>query len=594
MSIWMNGHQALAICVLVAIGVPNAGWTQIIPPPPERPQYDENGVDVGSQSLIFSHKGVSIGPSDHHGLSYNLYYSGNGWRSDFDTLLVHTEVLSNNSTDVVSIGNFSETLDAGYGDNGYGSVIDKDSSGFDYLKKDGTYVRFELQVGGGTVGTTTIGQYVAKFLRYPNGVELTYHYKQDTTGGILAARLQSVTVNTGYQFKFTYQTNTVTDAPSRAAWRTVTRVDAINNAVEYCSPSADSCSISSAWRKAQYSWSGYLYATDANNAVTRVSNGLTYFNIKSPDSSSDNRTYTLAYVSSAYGNAYRVSQAVIDGKTTTYGYSYSVSLGTETVTSYGPSSDTRVYVSRGGAPGVTSFTNALGKTTSFQYDSPYSRPWKLTRHETNGTEFQYDNGNTSNPGRGNITRATAIPKTGSGLASLSEEWVFPSCSFSVPTTTCNQPTSYTDPRDATTDYTYHVSGGKLTETGPPDANGIRQMFRYSYDQRYAWIKDSNGDYVAAPTPIYVLTEERTCLTSDTVGTNPSTWECDDGAGDEVVTSYEYGPKYEALSTTGPNNLLLRGKVVTYGSESRRTCYGYDNFGNRISATSPRAGLSSCP
>jgi RHS repeat-associated protein len=39
---------------------------------------------------------------------------------------------------------------------------------------------------------------------------------------------------------------------------------------------------------------------------------------------------------------------------------------------------------------------------------------------------------------------------------------------------------------------------------------------------------------------------------------------------------------------------LRGKVVTAGGVSRRTCYAYDVIGNQISVTTPRAALSSCP
>jgi hypothetical protein len=64
--------------------------------------------------------------------------------------------------------------------------------------------------------------------------------------------------------------------------------------------------------------------------------------------------------------------------------------------------------------------------------------------------------------------------------------------------------------------------------------------------------------------------------------------CAGGANDEVVTTYDYGPN------GGPNNLLLRGKVVTFAGQSRRTCYGHDLYGNQISETEPRAGLTSCP
>jgi hypothetical protein len=58
--------------------------------------------------------------------------------------------------------------------------------------------------------------------------------------------------------------------------------------------------------------------------------------------------------------------------------------------------------------------------------------------------------------------------------------------------------------------------------------------------------------------------------------------------DEVKSSYEYGPD------GGPNNLYLRGKVVTADGAILRTCYGNDRNGRRISETSPRGTGASCP
>jgi hypothetical protein len=39
---------------------------------------------------------------------------------------------------------------------------------------------------------------------------------------------------------------------------------------------------------------------------------------------------------------------------------------------------------------------------------------------------------------------------------------------------------------------------------------------------------------------------------------------------------------------------MRGVVVTADGQSLRTCYGYNKFGDKISETSPRAGLGGCP
>ena len=85
--------------------------------------------------------------------------------------------------------------------------------------------------------------------------------------------------------------------------------------------------------------------------------------------------------------------------------------------------------------------------------------------------------------------------------------------------------------------------------------------------------------------MWLLASESFCRTSAATG-NPAS-PCAT-AGDEVLTSYDYGPN------SGPNNLLLRGKVVTADGASRRTCFTYDGQGNPIAETRPRAGLTSCP
>lgn len=172
-------------------------------------------------------------------------------------------------------------------------------------------------------------------------------------------------------------------------------------------------------------------------------------------------------------------------------------------------------------------------------------------------------------------------KPGSGLTDINEGIkTFPStCTNRI---TCNEPLTVTDAKGSVTNFTYdQTHGGVLTKTSPADGAGINAVVRYAYVQRYAWISNGSG-YIHASVPVWLLAEERTCRTSATVGSA-----CAAGASDEVVTTYDYGPD------SGPNNLLLRGQVVTADGTSRRTCYGYDWRGNRIFETKPRAGLAVC-
>lgn len=153
---------------------------------------------------------------------------------------------------------------------------------------------------------------------------------------------------------------------------------------------------------------------------------------------------------------------------------------------------------------------------------------------------------------------------------------------------CAKPQTTTDAKGQVTTYTYDANhGGVLTETLPA-VGGITPQKRYEYAQRYSWIKDSAGTFVQSAAPMWVLVRARFCKT-----TNPSGSTCGGGASDEVVTDYDYGPN------SGPNTLLLRGMVVTATNsngtlESQRTCYGYDDFGRRISETKPLANLTACP
>ncbi|MGH6615199.1 hypothetical protein [Sphingomonas sp.] len=190
------------------------------------------------------------------------------------------------------------------------------------------------------------------------------------------------------------------------------------------------------------------------------------------------------------------------------------------------------------------------------------------------TELKYGDSN-------NIIEVRRKAKSGSGLPDIVTSATYDYC-YAMPKS-CTRPTSTTDSRGNVSNFSYSPDhGGILSETMPADANGVRAQKRYIYAQRSAWIQSGGGGYVPGASPIWLLTEERTCRTTATVSGT-----CAGGTADEVVTSFDYGPD------SGPNNLLLRGKVVTADGVSLRTCYGYDATGNKISETSPRAGLAVC-
>lgn len=192
---------------------------------------------------------------------------------------------------------------------------------------------------------------------------------------------------------------------------------------------------------------------------------------------------------------------------------------------------------------------------------------------------------------GNAPSIVDSPKPNTGLPPITRTQSFPTAQWSATSICdaaspklCTKPIVQTDAKNNQTDYTYDPAhGGTLTMTLPAAANGIRPQTRHEYAQRYAWIKNTAGSYTPASSPIWVKTRERFCRATAASGQT-----CSGGAADEVVTDYEYGPD------SGPNNLLLRGVAVTADGQTRRTCYGYDSNGRKVSETQPKAGLGVCP
>jgi hypothetical protein len=237
---------------------------------------------------------------------------------------------------------------------------------------------------------------------------------------------------------------------------------------------------------------------------------------------------------------------------------------------------------------VDSVTDELNQETEYGWTGANPSATYLKRDdlvseikypEDNIEKYTYDM-------RGNILEVRSLPKPNAQIAQIVKTATYPTNCTNPKI--CNKPTAIADGRGNATEFTYDPThGGVLTETAPADVNGIRRQTRYEYTQRYARFKAGNG-YTPAATPVWLLFREEYCKTTAAVGAN-----CAGGANDEVITEYDYGPD------SGPNNLLLRGIVVTAtGStgaiESLRTCYGYDAMGRRISETQPAANLATCP
>lgn len=228
--------------------------------------------------------------------------------------------------------------------------------------------------------------------------------------------------------------------------------------------------------------------------------------------------------------------------------------------------------------GPATITDPTGKTTLLNYCNPNSVKCYVdllnysTDPEGNKTYFTY-------AGR-NVVQVRKVAKPGSGLADI-----ITSATYGCFAGICSKMTSSTDANQNTTNYNYDpVHAGILSEIKPAPSTGApRPLKLTSWTQKYAYIKDAGGALVPAASPVWVVATETDCQT--VAGGNSPV--CD-GAATQRVTTYQYGADGTA------NNLWVRGVAVTADGTTRRTCFGYDQLGRKVSETTPKAYLASCP
>jgi YD repeat-containing protein len=602
---WRALQRLAALMVfLYAFGTPTSGDAQVINAltPETYKVIDSNGINLMTEHPDFSISDLSIG-AGASSMGHTAYLPGPNYFADSNFggfgknspapmpngLQVWCAALNlNYQPYTASLGNSSSTFC------GYNGIYVAASNPAETLvtNADGTLT---LTQGDGTQRTyatlDSYGSYVTKIAR-PDGRITTFAYKTVTIAGsppTTMARLQSVTRNDGMQFRYTYASNTTPTVPGLLAWLVPVAVTAVNNAIDYCDPMADTCATTQTWPTATYVWttlpSGYIVytITDAAGTTTqfRMDTIGHLFGFKAATSSSaETVTYTwytspseVLYATNANAQVWTYSDGTVPNS----------GINLRGVTS--PTNVAQVvrlvFHLNAGVPvydypaSRASFDDDANRHFTFDTSAPSNHITSVVNGIGVTVSYTYD-------GRGNVTAVQQTPAAGSGTPSpppATAQYDSP-CTLPVK---CNKPNWVKDELNNQTDYMYDpVHGGVTSITSPPDGNGIRPQTRYVYAQKYTWLKNAAGNYVQSPSPIWVLARESFCATSAFSGSACTI------AGDEVVTDYDYGP------ASGPNNLFLRGKAVTWNGQTRRTCYGMDPFGNRLSETLPNAGLGSCP
>lgn len=590
--------QALTVfsIILICSLSPAMAQTASAPEHPKFPEPDEFGVDLVNANFMSVDGELNIGGKEN-GLNfvrrnsesnYDLYaklYFDNGYNQPYTKISIKTGL---NQHEFIRSGSI---FNSRFGD---GATLSEDQNGFILLERDGTKISISKLI------SISYGMAVTKIER-PNGNTEIINYKTDSyysgSWQVYISRIQSIVNNFGFMLKIGYSSNSVS-ASTVNDWSVPVKISGINRSFDFCDPVSDTCSYSASYPQVQLlrnpvspanTGSGYstwtMIVTDPNGGQTIYSKSQQAGNINPPRAIGIVRpgmtTPSVVYGYNGVGvSEFYVSNAtLVSGLTNTYTWTFSGTspafvLGGSSIDSLGR---TRTVATNGisDIPRIVSDTDSLNRTTSYSYDS-FFRTTLVTHPEGNKEAYTYD-------GRGNVLTLTISAKQGSGQSDLVAQASYPTACVNV--VTCNKPDSSTDAAGKITNYTYDAVHGGMTVKAlpPPTAGSARPTSRYSYVQRFAWIKNADGSYSQADSPVWLLANEKTCKNGATIGN-----ECAQGAADEVVTSYDYGPDF------GPNNLFLRGRSISSNGVTFRTCYAYDQFGNKISETTPNASLTSCP
>ena len=628
--LFRSAHVSILMIFLVCLSSANTAQGSGVLTPPNYPASDMHNVNIAGGVPTISQTDLTIGTGklslSHRIETFSGYFQGyadnfiNGKvtkssrgyvRSKPNITRDYMQVITGSSVLEFSIDPQTQkygpmrainTPDAGQTDPK--NTLEDLGSEYLLIMADGTEMYFKKGADKSAHASATLTS-----IHEPNG----FIIRIERVDG----RVQSVRANNGLQLKYNY------DASSSSGWiRSYPRsIVALNNTKETCSVSVPTCSPSQIWPTVSYVWPGnmpeifsqggsadkifkvtdalgqtteYVHRTfNAYEGQANFPNPLWYTRlteIRYPNGEKKTFTYRDKIVNGSGPYGYLTSIQVGDA---TWGYNSLTPGGDPTNVQYffgGSDTYHDRYVMRHAASGYKGVKQVI---TSARISDNFPIPYQISYHdgveayfwpaygnlldhvifpEGNKTQYTYNDNNS-------LIEVKQIPRPGSGEPVITQSQTF-SAGTCANRKTCYQPTSVIDGRGNVTNYTYHAQSGQIaTVTQPADNNGVRPQTRHRYTQKYAWYKNENGTLQRADTPIWLLTETSTCLTDAPSNYNDVNSGCSK-SNDEVITQYDYGPDNQA------NNLWLRGVKVIHGSDSRLTCYTYDQYGNRVSETQP--------
>jgi len=557
--LWLALAASLALCAFS-----HTAFAQSVPPPATQNSIDGNGVDLIRGALFLSSPSASVGPPGSGGLVYQRTYDSSvqDWRDN-----VTGAINSSGTTFTVTLLGASETFTQSgstYTSNeGRGGTLTLASNIYTYTTASGVVALYDKGLASTQPSQANEGRVTQ--MTTPSGERLTFTYTQLSAAPFLAHRLQSVNNNLGNQLSFQYASNA-----ADVTGLQLISVTAINNAIDYCAPTANGCTgFTRPWMSLTFGYgSGFQTVTDALGRTMRyaiTSNRIT--GVRWPSSSTDN--ITIAYDGSGM-------VASVNNGVGTWVYTYEDAGAVRQTSVVDPASRVRLFFSNLTIARITAFQDGTGAARQFTYDS-FGRLNHSFEPLGNYTAYPKD-------ARGNVTMVRDFANSIGGVPGsviTRETATYPaSCTNPV---TCNQPTATADALGNTTDYTYDAThGGLLTVTGPdPDGAGPlgRPQTRYTYSQVTAsYIQSPGGSPTPAPTSVWRLSQISSCATSAWNGSA-----CAAGASDETRTTIAYGTNNRLVTqvSSGSGDGALTSTATST----------YDDIGNLLTVDGPLSGAA---
>lgn len=441
--------------------------------------------------------------------------------------------------------------------NGFGEIV---PSQYIFVDTDGRKVTFAPL--GGSIGSRGAS---VQSVTDPDGTNYTFDY--DTVG------LRRVVSNRGYALILDYS------AVGTNGANVITAACVLNLGITPLPAMASGTMCPAGALDSSYSYTSGEATSYIDQGGVSTLLGPNVSKLYLPGASTPYLTNTLS-TAAGISTPFVTAQAFADGRTYSYSWNYSRDFWPQIMggTATDNQSHTFSYLFRDYqyypdptwfvTPGPEQITDQLGRTKRYTYSGTFMTD--ATDPLGNQRHYVYTG---YNP-----TTITYYPKPLSSEASYSEYRQF-NCTAPV---CAMKPTQTTDANGNATDYHYNATHGGIEWVlkPAPAAGQLRPLHLTNWTTKTAYALDST-----LVGPVAVIASEVECQGQTPTGTNAPT--CD-SSQPKRTTTYEYG------ANGTPNNLWVRGMAVTAGAETRRTCFGYDSLGRKISETKPNANLATCP